>query len=202
MDLGCGTGNLARALWEMGYRVTGVDISGGMVHEAQRVAPEVTFLQQDIRTFRQANAFHAVVALFAVINHLTNEDDVQKVLDNVRCTLMDGGWFLFDFNTPAGLQERWQGTEVVVEDDMVIISRGKYDESVGIAETRITIFRPVEKEQGMWLRGEAIIKLKGYEEDEIKTMLSEAGFSHIVFHKIKGKAGEGRVFVLCRKPEM
>jgi len=200
LDLGCGTGNLARALWEMRYRVTGVDVSAAMVHEARKIAPNVEFLQQDIRAFKQKNAFHAAIALFAVVNHLMTEDDLRRVLNNVKCSLVDGGWFVFDFNTPAGLQRRWQGTEAVVAEDMVIISQGRYDANKKEAETRITSFRPAEGEQERWLRSEALIALRGYESDAIKAALHGTGFQQIEFHRIAGKAGEGRVFVVCRKP--
>jgi len=198
LDLGCGTGHLAQVLCEKGYHITGIDISAEMVREAQEVAPQAVCFQQDMRTFRRERTFHAAVALFATMNHLLDVRDFKHVLENVRCSLRSGGWFVFDFNTPSGLKERWQGTEVVVKEDMTVISQGTFDETLGVAETTITTFRP---EGGAWLRTDTVIKLRGYEENNVKEWIRATGFERVVMHRITGKVGEGRVFALCRKPD-
>ena len=197
LDLGCGTGNLAYALWEKGYRVTGVDVSAGMLREAREVAPEVEFVQQDMRSFKRPGAFYAVIALFATINHLVSEQDLQHVLGNVKESLVEGGRLMFDFNTASGLRKRWRGVEAVVEEDMVVISRGQYDEDADIATSTITAFRPQGR---LWLRGDAEIRLRGYEEEEMKELLGSVGFDEIAMHRFVGKAGQGRVFAIARKP--
>ena len=197
LDLGCGTGNLARALWEKGYRVTGVDVSAGMLREAREVAPEVKFVQQDMRFFKRSNSFHAVIALFATMNHLVSEEDLQRVLENVKESLVGDGWLVFDFNTASGLSRRWQGGEAVVEEDMVLISQGQYDENAEIATSTITAFRPQGR---LWLRSDAEIRLRGYDEEKMKELLGFMGFDEVAMHRFVGKAGQGRVFAVARKP--
>ena len=201
LDLGCGTGNLARVLWEKGYHVTGVDISLEMVREARNLAPDVEFLHQDMRTFKRENTFHATIALFATLNHLLKTEDLWQVLNNVKSSLINGGWFVFDFNTTVGLQKRWQGTEAVVEKDMVIISQGSYDNKTEIAETIITYFRAVGTTGIRWLRNDTVIKLRGYDQNDIREMLEAAGFDQIILYKTTGKIGQGREFAICRKPD-
>ena len=196
LDLGCGTGNLAHVLWEKGYRVTGVDVSAGMLREAREVAPGVEFVQQDMRFFKRPKAFHAAIALFATINHLESEEDLQQVLENVKESLVEGGWLMFDFNTASGLRERWQGIEVVVTEDMVVVSRGQYDENAEIATSTITAFRPQGR---LWLRSDAEIRLRGYEEREVEKLLGFVGFDEVEMHRFAGKVGQGRVFVVARK---
>ncbi len=196
LDLGCGTGNLARALWERGYQVTAVDVSAGMVREARENAPEVEFVQQDMRTFKRREAFHAVVAMFATVNHLLTVEELRQVLENIRESLRGGGWLLFDFNTSDGLRERWNGMEAVVEEDMVVISQGKYDVERGIATTKITSFRLHGE---VWVRMDTEIKMRGYEEDEVRAILEEVGFEEIALHRTTGKRGYGRVFAVCCK---
>ncbi len=197
LDLGCGTGNLARALWARGYRVMGLDISARMLREARVVAPEVLFVQGDMRSFRFPGAFQAAIALFATINHIVNPADLPRVLRNVKENLVKGGWFLLDFNTPAGLRARWQGVEAVVEDDLVVISRGQYDEHAKIATSTITAFRP---QGGLWVRRDTTITLRGYDEDAMRTALRATGFEVVAMHRQTGKAGQGRVLVLARRP--
>jgi len=198
LDLGCGPGNLARALWEKGYQVTGIDASAEMVHEAREVAPNATFFQQDMRAFYREDTFHAAIALFATMNHLLTKEDLRQVLDNVKRSLVPGGWFIFDFNTPGGLQKRWQGVEAVVEPEMVVVSQGRFDQKENIAETAMTVFR---LDGATWLRSDTIIKLRGYEEKTVEELLKAAGFARTTMHRITGKTGQGRVFALCHKPD-
>src|SRR3954464_11397352 len=47
LDLCCGTGHIAAALGERGFRVTGVDESAGMLHLARAQAPRAEFVCAD-----------------------------------------------------------------------------------------------------------------------------------------------------------
>ena len=196
LDLGCGTGDLARALCEKGYRLTGVDLSEEMVKTAREAAPRAEFVRDDMRVFKRPAAFHAVIVAFATVNHLLSVRDLRRVLGNAYESLLERGWLWFDFNTPAGLQARWQGTEAVIESDVVGISRGVYDERTKVARTVMTCFWPAG---AAWARGDAEIVLRGFEKEEVREVLVAVGFKDIAMEALKGKVGQGRVFVLARK---
>jgi SAM-dependent methyltransferase len=67
LDVGCGTGRHAVALAQAGYRVTGIDLSSGMLAEARRHADEagvrVEWLQADAANLNLARHFDAAVCL-------------------------------------------------------------------------------------------------------------------------------------------
>lgn len=67
LDIGCGTGRHAVELAGRGYRVTGVDISSGMLAEARRRAAEegveVEWVQADAAAYVPARTFDAVICL-------------------------------------------------------------------------------------------------------------------------------------------
>ncbi len=67
LDVGCGTGRHAVELARRGYRVTGVDLSDGMLHEAERAARkagvEVEWVQGDATRMRFDAEFDAAICL-------------------------------------------------------------------------------------------------------------------------------------------
>jgi len=67
LDLGCGTGRHSVELARRGFRVTGVDLSQGMLTEARRSAERagvtVEWRKGDAGTFRPGGLFDAVICL-------------------------------------------------------------------------------------------------------------------------------------------
>lgn len=67
VDVGCGTGRHAIALAALGFHVTGVDISGGMLGEARRAAEEagvdVDWIQIDATEMHLAEPADAAICL-------------------------------------------------------------------------------------------------------------------------------------------
>jgi SAM-dependent methyltransferase len=90
LDLGCGSGDLARHLAEAGLRVTGCDISRRMLEQAERADPAGTWVTLDpawrVLPFG-AGAFSAVIAS-SVLEYVT---DPVTVLRECARVLVPGG---------------------------------------------------------------------------------------------------------------
>jgi SAM-dependent methyltransferase len=93
LDLGCGSGDLARRLTDLGLRVTGCDISERMLEQAERADPAGTWVQLDPAwrelPFR-AGAFGAVVSS-SVLEYVS---DPESVLRECARVLAPGGALL------------------------------------------------------------------------------------------------------------
>lgn len=96
LELGCGTGRHAEALARLGYRVTGVDRSDAMVTQARKRAPDLAFVQGDLRDFRAGRTFDVVIALFHVMSYQTTNADLIAAFKTAAAHLAPGGVFIFD----------------------------------------------------------------------------------------------------------
>ncbi|HBL25193.1 MAG TPA: SAM-dependent methyltransferase [Deltaproteobacteria bacterium] len=83
LDIGCGPGNQARSLADLGYDVVGIDISAEAVAEAQRHVPEGCFHVADVYDLPCSvleGKFDVVIAL-EVIEHLYHPGRLLQAAD-------------------------------------------------------------------------------------------------------------------------
>ena len=131
LELGCGTGGHAFALAAAGHRVTGVDLSAGMVERArERAAAQpalgarLDFAQGDLRRYRSGRLHDAVVTLFHVMSYQTTNDDLAAACATARAHLAPGGRFVFDFwYGPAVLSDRPRHVRKQVADERIAVER-------------------------------------------------------------------------------
>ena len=130
LDLGCGTGRHDLLLAQMGYRVTGVDQSPGMLaiartqHPAGLPPASLCFEQGDIRSVRLGTQFDVVVSLFHVMSYQTTNEDLAAAFATVGAHLKPGGIFIFDcWYGPAVLTDRPAVRIKRLEDAEVFVTR-------------------------------------------------------------------------------
>ena len=127
LDIGCGTGKHLSFFKKDGYAVSGVDVSENMICEARK------YLQQEdglicckASEFKFNKKFEIIVSLFHVMSYQTENNELEKVFQNVSEHLTGGGLFIFDF---------WYGPAVLRDPPVVKIKRLEDDE---VKITRIT----------------------------------------------------------------
>ena len=103
LDIGCGTGRHAAELAKRGCQVTGLDISTGMLAEAQKATREVAVMVQwihaDATRFALREEFDAAVSLCeGAFCLLGMDDDPQEhdlvILRNIHAALKTGSSFV------------------------------------------------------------------------------------------------------------
>src|SRR5918994_2188580 len=92
VDLGCGSGLLARELLDAGYGVLGIDISEAMVELARRRAPEAEFRVGSLFEV-EIPPCAAVTAVSEVLNYLfdAENEDLGRLFQRVHDALVPGG---------------------------------------------------------------------------------------------------------------
>ena len=93
LDLGAGSGIIASHL-KARYTLTLVDVSPQMLAVNRSTNPECEFIEGDMRTLRLGRTFDAVFVHDSVC-HMTNESDLQAVMETAFVHCKPGGVALF-----------------------------------------------------------------------------------------------------------
>ncbi len=134
LDGGCGTGGHAILLAERGYEVTGIDGSEIMIKRAKEKLKgselRLSFQKMDLRELDLSTKFDACVCMFAVMDYVTETDEVLKVLENIRRHLEKDSLFIFDF---------WNGLAVlrILPSERVKIVEDKEKRIIRIAQPEL-----------------------------------------------------------------
>jgi SAM-dependent methyltransferase len=108
LDLGAGTGRVARDLRNEGYAVTALDSSGELLEVLRERAPEVAVVTADACRFDFPDRFGLVLAPMQLVQILGGPAERTAMLERVHSHLQPGGRFA------AALADPY---EAVVEED-------------------------------------------------------------------------------------
>ncbi|HEV2759888.1 MAG TPA: methyltransferase domain-containing protein [Acidimicrobiales bacterium] len=112
LDVACGTGLHLASFAELGFDVEGVDLSGSMIEEARRRVPGTVLHEGDMRTFRLARRFDAVVCLFSAIGYMRTRTELATALTTMADHLVDGGVLVVE---PWLRPDNWHDGRVFAE---------------------------------------------------------------------------------------
>lgn len=103
LELGCGTGRICIPMAMSGVRVTGLDLSEGMLavcrEKLAAVGPvpgKLTLVHGDMRDFNLGVSFSRVIAAYRTFMHLLTPDDQMRCLASVRRHLAPEGRFILN----------------------------------------------------------------------------------------------------------
>ncbi|NBL65669.1 methyltransferase domain-containing protein [Flavobacterium sp. NST-5] len=97
LDLACGRGRHSIYLNQIGYDVTGVDLSENSINEAKNFENEnLHFAVHDMRE-PLAEKFDAIFNLFTSFGYFENPEDNQKTLKAIHESLNETGFAVIDF---------------------------------------------------------------------------------------------------------
>jgi ubiquinone/menaquinone biosynthesis C-methylase UbiE len=96
-DMGCGPGHIARYLHDADTSVFGLDLSAGMLLEAQRLNPDIPFRQGNMLALDLPDASLAGITAFYAIVNLARES-LPQVFREMARVLQPGGLLLLSFH--------------------------------------------------------------------------------------------------------
>ena len=179
LDIACGTGTATRMLAAKGYRVTGVDLSEGMLVAARErgrsEALEVDYYRQDAAELDLGESrFDAAISLFDSLNYILEPERLREALRRICAHLGPGGSFLFDLNTEYALAEGMFNQSCSRRDEPLHYRwRSSYDADTRICTVKMRFSYDGSGERKVFRE---VHRQRAYHKDEIRIWLLEAGF--------------------------
>jgi cyclopropane fatty-acyl-phospholipid synthase-like methyltransferase len=169
LDIGCGTGRHAIELAKRGYQVTGVDISSGMLAEAEKAAREadvkINWINADAVKFTSTELFDAAISLCEGAFSLLGRDDdpVERdltILRNIHAALKPRAQLILTVLNGCAMFRQYTQEDVV---------KGRFDPLM-IVETHSTEYDTPEGKKSLLAREH------GYAPTELVMLLGLASF--------------------------
>jgi SAM-dependent methyltransferase len=184
VDLGCGSGIVARALVVAGHDVTGVDFSSAMLAIAMQSAPRARFVEgslYDVAAWTR-EPVDAVLAIGEPLSYLEprgRTPELAPFFRNVAHALRPGGIFVFDIivaGAPA-LTRR-----MFVEGDGWAVLTDTRDDGARLTRdmttfTRAGVSTQRRPKKDVWTRGHERHVVRVADVDAVRRDLARAGFT-------------------------
>ncbi|MEF9880148.1 MAG: methyltransferase domain-containing protein [Clostridia bacterium] len=206
-ECACGTGSLSICLSQLGYQVTGVDISADMLFEASQKARKegamIPFVKQDMRTLHLHRCMDVVLCTNDGINYLKDEQELLSFFGAAYRCVREGGALLMDVSTPYKL-ENVLGNHFIGDEtpEISYLWQNRYSRSQQSVELNLAVF--VRQKDELYLRISEHQRQYAHSEAKLVGLLSQAGFVDVrVFADKKLEAPrerELRWFIGARKP--
>lgn len=150
LDIGCGMGRHSLALANLGYTVTGMDLSTTLLDEAHRHDEDglVEWVKGDMRELPfEAERFDATVNLFTSFGYFTAEEDNVSVLRHIRRVLRIDGCFLIDFLNPIYVAQTLVPQSERIDEETGLLIQEARSIANGWVQKGISIFNPDKEEK-------------------------------------------------------
>ena len=176
LDCGSGTGTLICKLSRRGFNCTGVDMSPEMLNIAREKIESAGFephlVCQELQDIDLYGAYHIAFCSLDTVNHILYKRDVKSFFKKLYNFIEPGGYFIFDVKTSAAFKKTVGMQTFEHEDGSVALIEGSF--SSNTAYYSISVFEA--QESGLFQKYESEIEERFYSVDELKTILSAAGF--------------------------
>lgn len=206
MDCACGTGAMTIALYKRGYHVIGNDVSPDMLMKARtnafkEGAKNIIFICEDMRKLMIHKPIDAILCVCDGVNYLTEPSDAAAFFSRAYDCLRPNGLLLFDISSAYKLSTVLGDHTFTEEtDEYAYIWKNAYDEKTSLCRMDLTCF---VRNGGQYDRFSETHLQRAYTENELKALLSEAGFSDVrtysAFTKRSVKPDSERIQFAARK---
>jgi SAM-dependent methyltransferase len=201
VDLGCGSGILARALSKEGYDILGIDISPAMVALAQARVPRGQFRVESLLTAEILPCV-VVTAVGECLNYLfdgrNSKTKLAQLFRRIYAALRAEGLFLFDVAEPGRVPGTGLERSYFEGDGWAALVTSEEDRHRKLLTRRITSFRQVGD---LYRRDQEVHRQRLLSRSELTSELRKIGFRVRTLRSYGPlRFGRGHVGFLGRKP--
>ncbi len=102
LDVGCGTGIATRQLAQLGAKVTGSDVSAGMIAEAQQSSNDIEYVVAPTHKLPFKDESFSVITAFSAFHWFSDSDSITEIK---RVLKEDGLFAVVNKNDTAGMRK-------------------------------------------------------------------------------------------------
>ena len=203
LDLGCGTGKMARKLAREGYQVTAVDNSMDMLEiAASEEDDHILYVLQDMVSLELPQQVDAAVSICDCMNYILEEEDLKEAFRRVREFLKEDGVFVFDMNSHYKYKEILAcNTFAEDREDASFIWDNFYDPEEQINEYDLSIF--IREEENLYRKFTETHYQRAYTLAQVKACLEAGGMEFVTtydaFTKDAPRPDSDRIYVIARE---
>jgi SAM-dependent methyltransferase len=115
LELGCGSGMLARRFINNGYKYLGLDLFKEMLDIARDAVKADTFIQCDMRNLSFNQQFDSVLITGRSLAYVIDNKGIMDTLTGVHKSLKDKGIFVFGVFEANGIFDNFSDFEQIIE---------------------------------------------------------------------------------------
>ncbi|NWJ52877.1 MAG: class I SAM-dependent methyltransferase [Bacteroidetes bacterium] len=191
LEIGCGSGMLARRFLDNGYDYLGLDLFNEMLNIARSEIKSDRFIQCDMRSLSFNQQFDAVLITGRSIAYVIENQGILDTLTGIHKSLKDNGLLIFGVFEATGIFDNFNDFEQdIAHNNKKIkrISRLKLNLTTGWTYDWYAKYIIEEHEKSMVF--DDVTTLRCFTKDEISLFLKLTGF------KIKEIIEEGKAFTI------
>lgn len=191
LEVGCGSGMLARRFLKNGYDYLGLDLSREMLDIARSEISSDSFVQCDMRNLSFDQQFDSVLITGRSIAYLTENMDIIITLSGVHNSLKDNGLFVFDLFEANGIFDNFNDFEQNIEHNSKKIKRiSRLKKNLKTGWTYDWFAKYIIEDAGDVTEFDDITTLRAFTKDEIMLFLKLTDF------KLKEIIDAGKAFTV------
>jgi SAM-dependent methyltransferase len=191
LEIGCGSGMLARRFLKNGYDYLGLDSADEMLEIARSEVNTSVFVHCDMRNLLYSEQFDSVLITGRSIAYLTENHDIIMTLTGIHNSLKENGLVVFDLFEANGIFDNFDDFEQNIEHDGKKIKRiSKLKKNLKTGWTYDWYAKYIIEKDGNVNEFEDLTTLRAFTKDEILLFLKLTGF------KLKEIIDAGKAFTI------
>ncbi len=178
LDIACGTGKMTVPLAEMGYVMTGVDLSEEMLSKAEHSASEKglfpTFVCQDMTTLDLGGLYDSAICCLDSLNYIP-QASLDSFFARAGEHIKTGGYLFFDINTEYKFENIYADNSYVYDEkDVFCVWQNFYVARRRLCDFELTFF--IKNADGSYRRVSESQREYFHSDAELKNAFESNGF--------------------------